>query len=122
MARHLTPRRIMVIDDNRDAADVVAEFLQISGHNAVSTYDGKSALQIAEDFQPDVIFCDLGMPGMDGYTVAKRLRGMFTLARTKLVALTAWGDNDARAKVVASGFDYHLVKPASFDDILGQLT
>lgn len=121
MATTEKPRRILVIDDNRDAANMIVEFLGLCGHVAVPVYDGASAVDIAVDFKPEVVFCDLGMPGMDGYQVAKSMRVAEALRNTKVVALTAWSDATARAKVIAAGFHFHLVKPATFDDILRQI-
>lgn len=118
MGQLYPPTRVIVVDDNHDAADMIAEFLELSGCHAIPIYDGSSALHIAEVFRPDIIFCDIGMAKMDGYEVAVKMRSMNSLKMTRLVALTAWGDSASRAKVIIAGFDKHLVKPATFESIL----
>ena len=121
MGQLYQPTRVIVVDDNHDAADMIAEFLEFSGCHAIPIYDGSSALHIAAAFTPDIVFCDIGMPRMDGYEVAVRMRSMNSLKNTRLVALTAWGDNVARNKVISSGFDMHLIKPTTFDSILREI-
>lgn len=111
----------MVVDDNRDAADIVAEFLVISGHEAIPVYGGAEALRMGDAFAPDVVFLDLGMPEVSGFQVASRLRQASKFQGTKMIALTAWSDELTRARTRNGGFDHHLVKPASLDDILGLL-
>ncbi|WP_219117028.1 response regulator [Janthinobacterium sp. UMAB-56] len=110
--------RIMVVDDNRDAADLIAQFLEIYGHHAIPVYGGAEALKTAESFDPDVFFVDLGMPDMDGLQVVSTLRRSAKFQTTKIIALTAWGDDLARSQTKAVGFDHHLVKPANLDEIL----
>lgn len=122
MASLLPSLRILVVDDNRDAADMIAEFLVMSGHDAQAVYDGATAIHTANLIVPNVLFLDLGMPGMSGLDVATKLRSCEALSRTKLVALTAWGDEATRLKVIHAGFDQHLVKPAYLDDILESLS
>ena len=121
MANSLPPLRIMVVDDNRDAADLVAEFLVISGHEAIPVYGGAEALRMADTFEPDVVFLDLGLPEVSGFQVASRLRQATKFQRTKVIAFTAWSDERTRARTRDGGYDHHLVKPASLDDILGLL-
>ena len=121
MGQLYQPTRVIVVDDNRDAADMIAEFLELSGCHAIPIYDGSSALHIAAALTPDIVFCDIGMPRMDGYEVAVRMRSMNSLKNTRLVALTAWGDTFARNKVINSGFDMHLIKPTTFDSILREI-
>lgn len=111
----------MVVDDNRDAADLVAEFLVISGHEAIPVYGGAEALRMADTFEPDVLFLDLGLPDVSGFQVASRLRQATKFQGTKMIAFTAWSDELTRARTRDGGFDHHLVKPASLDDILGLL-
>jgi len=113
-------RRVLVVDDNNDAADLIVELLQIYGFDAISTYDGASALVIADKFIPNVVFCDIGMPGMDGYEVARQMRASPVLTDTHVVALTAMSNESARENVIDAGFHMHLIKPASFEDILLQ--
>lgn len=118
MATPLPPKRILVVDDNRDAADLTAQLLSLHGHEAAVAYDGNEGIQIALGFIPDVVLLDLGMPVVDGFTVATMLRRVPALDRALLVAYTAWHDAATRAQVMASGFDQHVVKPASMDDLL----
>jgi DNA-binding response OmpR family regulator len=121
MANQLPALRIMVVDDNRDAADLVAEFLVMCGHDARPIYGGAEALQTANLFSPDVVFLDLGMPGVSGIQVATALRQESRSKHVRIIALTAWGDESTRARTKASGFDHHLVKPAALAEILGVL-
>lgn len=111
-------RRILVVDDNRDAADILVELFRIYGYDAIATYDGQSALKLAALHKPDVVFCDIGMPEMNGYEVAELMQRMTVLTDTRFVALTAWGDDEASAQIITAGFHFHLVKPATFDAIL----
>ncbi|CDG82682.1 response regulator [Janthinobacterium agaricidamnosum] len=121
MAQRLDPQRILIVDDNRDAADIIVEFLVMYGHDAKSAYDGEDALRVAASFVPDVVFLDIGMPGINGYQVAASMRATPRFDKTRVVALTAWSDDEARRRVAAAGFHLHLIKPASFDTILGAL-
>ena len=121
MAHQLAPLRILVVDDNHDAADLIADFLEIHGHQAKPVYGGKEALQVAPVFAPHVVLLDLGMPDVDGYAVAADLKRRPELSDTLVVALTAWGDAATRERAHSAGFDRHLVKPASFDAILDVL-
>ncbi|HEV3343318.1 MAG TPA: PAS domain-containing protein [Pirellulales bacterium] len=104
-------RRVLVVDDNRDAADSLALHLRLAGQDARAAYDGPSALALTKEFDPDVIFLDIGMPGMDGYEVARRLRQDPESKGVVLVALTGWGQNADRQRSLEAGFDHHLVKP-----------
>ena len=121
MASQHPSLRIMVVDDNRDAADLVAEFLVMCGHDARPVYGGAEALQTANFFTPDVVFLDLGMPGIGGIEVAEALRQEPLSVHVKIIALTAWGDEATRAQTKASGFNLHLTKPAALAEILGAL-
>lgn len=109
--------RILVVDDIRDAADLLSDILVARGFDARPAYDGAQALAAAEHFQPDIVFLDLGMPVMDGYATARALRAR-PGPQPLLVALTAWGDAATAARVAAAGFDRHLVKPSSLDEIM----
>ena len=116
-------RRILVVDDNRDAADSLARYLaRAMGQRVEVAYDGPEALEAAEAFRPDVILLDIGLPGMDGNEVARRLRGRPEFEKTLLVALTGWGQEADVERSRSAGFDHHLVKPADPDAILGLLT
>jgi CheY-like chemotaxis protein len=111
----LTPgigRRVLVVDDNRDAGESLAMLLQLGGHTTRVAYNGVQALEVAADFAPQLVFLDIGMPGMDGYAVAKALRVDPRTRQAMLVALTGWGAEDDRERTRAAGFDHHLTKPA----------
>ncbi len=105
--------RILVADDNVDAADSLALLLQSHGHDTSVAYDGLEAMALAEDFHPDLAFLDIGMPGMNGYEVAATLRNTPGLEHIVLVALTGWGTHEDRLRSREAGFDHHLTKPAS---------
>ncbi|RSZ59846.1 response regulator [Massilia atriviolacea] len=122
MAQQHTHKRVLVVDDNREAADVLTEMLGLCGYEAVPAYDGLSALQLAQGFDPDAIILDIGMPGLDGLEVAAALRQQAKFANTRVVAFTAWGDPRTRERTRQAGFDAHLVKPAGLDAILDALT
>jgi PAS domain S-box-containing protein len=113
----LPRRRVMVVDDNRDAADSLAVLLTLSGHEVRAAYDGPAALALAGEFRPSLVFLDIGMPGMDGYDVARHLRGEPALDGIALVALTGWGQDGDRRRASAAGFDRHLVKPIEPDAV-----
>jgi PAS domain S-box-containing protein len=105
--------RILVADDNVDAADTLAFLLREKGHEVHVAYDGEDAVAAAPAFRPDLAFLDIGMPRMDGYGAARALRALPGLERIGLVALTGWGTGEDRARTQAAGFDHHLLKPAS---------
>jgi PAS domain S-box-containing protein len=111
------PRRLLVVDDNRDAADTMASLLQLSGAEVRVAYDGPSALAMFTEFEPAVVLLDIGLPGMTGYQVAEEIRrsgGSGAL----LVALTGWGQDEDRRRALASGFNHHLSKPADMEQLL----
>ena len=105
------PRRVLLIDDNIDAAESLAQLLSLSGHDARTAVDGAGGLRAAVEFSPEVVFCDLGLPGMSGYEVAKSLRALPGGRDLVLVALTGYGQPSDREKTAQAGFDAHLVKP-----------
>lgn len=104
-------RRVLLIDDNIDAAESLAQLLALSGHDARIAADGLRGIALAEDFQPEVVFCDLGLPGMSGYEVAKALRSKPYGRDIVLAALTGYGQPGDRERTAQAGFDAHLVKP-----------
>ncbi len=106
-----TPKRVLVVDDNADAADTLDLLLKTMGHRTCVAYDGRAALKLCEEFRPDVVLLDIGMPGMDGYEVARRLRSDATRGPTRIVAVTGWGQESDRERSKEAGFDMHLVKP-----------
>ncbi len=103
--------RLLVVDDNRDAADSLAMLLRLQGHEVRVAHDGLAALELAEGYRPEMVFLDIGMPGMDGYEVARRLRRQPGLENIRLAALTGWGQAEDRRRTAEAGFDHHLVKP-----------
>jgi signal transduction histidine kinase len=103
--------RVLIVDDNRDAADSLAMLLRITGNEIRTTYDGLEALQVASDFRPEVVLLDIGLPKIDGHEVAQRLRREAWGQRICLIAVTGWSDESDRARSRAAGFDHHLVKP-----------
>jgi len=107
-----TSCRILIVDDNVDSADSLAMILDLLGHTTKCLTDPSQAVATAASFRPDVIFLDIGMPGMSGYEVARALRADSASATTRLVALTGWGQPEDRRRSKEAGFDYHLVKPA----------
>jgi CheY-like chemotaxis protein len=111
-------RRVLVVDDNQDAADALVEALGEKGHATAVAYDGPSALEAASRVRPELAFLDIGLPVMDGYELARRLRDLFGPA-IKLVALTGYGQDKDRAAARAAGFDEHLVKPVDLERIVG---
>jgi CheY-like chemotaxis protein/two-component sensor histidine kinase len=113
--------RLLVVDDNQDAALSLAMLLRLQGHEVCVAHDGASALAIAATFLPDAVFLDLGMPGMDGYEVARRLRRQPGLERVVLAALTGWGQQEDRRRTAEAGFDHHLVKPPEEESLEGLL-
>lgn len=104
-------RRILVVDDNRDAATSLAMMLKLMGHETKTAHDGLEAIDIAEQFKPDVMLLDIGMPKLNGYDTAKQIRKLSWGNRINLVALTGWGQDEDKRKSFEAGFDAHLVKP-----------
>jgi CheY-like chemotaxis protein len=109
------PRRVLIVDDNADSADARALLLTHEGHETQVALSGQEALERIESFQPDVALLDIGMPGMDGYELARRLRAIPRLKSTRLVALTGYGQMEDRERAFAAGFDEHLVKPVGLE-------
>jgi len=107
---HEVLRRILVVDDNMDAAELMGELFERSGHSIKIAHDGPSALEVAATFAPEVAILDIGLPVMDGYELARRLRQQLGSA-VHLIALTGYGQASDRDRARAAGFDVHLVKP-----------
>jgi len=104
-------QRILVVDDNHDAAESLTALLRVYGHDAQMAHDGPAALELAPSFQPSVVFLDIGMPGMDGYEVARRLRRMPGVEEARLIAITGFGREEDRQRSEEAGFDRHVTKP-----------
>lgn len=106
--------KVLIVDDNADAAFLVAELLRMRGHCVDVAIGGPEGFAAATAMLPDVVLLDIGMPVMDGYQVATALRQGPLTRGVKLIALTAWGDAESRSRAIRCGFDCHLVKPANF--------
>jgi PAS domain S-box-containing protein len=107
--------RILVVDDNRDAADSLGMLLECLGADVRVAHDGAEALKVIAAYEPAVVLLDIGMPGMDGYEVARRIRSAFPERHTPLVALTGWGQEEDKRRAREAGFDHHLIKPADVE-------
>jgi len=114
-----TARRILVVDDNEDAALLLADVLDAYGHEARTAFDGPSALRIASEFQPDVAVLDIGLPVMDGYELAERLRNQPSLRGVRLIAVTGYGQESDRRRSLEAGFQAHLAKPVQIEALVG---
>jgi CheY-like chemotaxis protein len=106
------PRGVLVVDDNRDAADSLGSLLGQLGADVHVVYNGADALAAMGTYRPSVVLLDIGMPGMDGHEVARRIRSRPDSQDVTLIALTGWGQEQERHRARASGFDHHLIKPA----------
>jgi len=113
---------ILVVDDNRDAANMLQALFEIEEFDVVTAYDGFDAIAAVKHQIPDVIVMDLGMPGIDGYDTVRRIRAQPGAERIKIVALTGWSQSEARAKATEAGFDHHMVKPVDFDVLRGLIS
>ncbi|MCE9526400.1 MAG: PAS domain S-box protein [Planctomycetales bacterium] len=108
----LAPRRVLVVDDNRDAAETLGMLLKILGAEVRVVFNGPAALEAMRTFEPAVVLLDIGMPGMDGHEVARRIRQMPEYQNVTLIAVTGWGQEGDRRNSKIAGFDHHLIKPA----------
>jgi CheY-like chemotaxis protein len=111
----LKPLRIVVVDDMPDNRESMALLLEVKGHAVRVAASGPEGLQVIAEERPDVALIDIGLPGFDGYELARRLRQRPELAGSKLVALTGYGDSAARERALHAGFDDYIVKPFSFE-------
>ncbi|HVX12191.1 MAG TPA: ATP-binding protein [Pirellulales bacterium] len=109
--------RILTVDDNRDSATSLAMMLKLMGHEAQAAYDGVEALELVPQFKPDVVLLDIGMPKLDGYETARRLRGQAGGKETILIALTGWGQDEDRRRSHEAGFDHHVTKPVDIKQL-----
>lgn len=123
LAAHMTSssialtRRVLIIDDNADAAELLVSILAVLGHDACMANDAASGIEMAKTFKPEVIFLDIGMPKMNGFDAAIELRKLAELNDPVIVALTGWNDTATKDRAFASGFDRHMTKPAPIQDI-----
>jgi len=116
-------RKVLIVDDNADAAEMMAMLLSSCGHEVRTAVDAESALRVANEFVPDVMLLDIGLPGIDGHTVARILRRDPRFRDRILIALTGYGSTLDRERSLDAGFDHHLLKPAEVDqllDLIGQ--
>lgn len=116
-----TPRRILIVDDNHDAAETLSMMLEVLGQQTAVAHDGAAALQLATVFRPDAAILDIGMPGMNSYDLAAAIRKLDGLASILLIALTGWSDSATRALVLEAGFDLHLAKPVDLHELVEAL-
>jgi CheY-like chemotaxis protein/nitrogen-specific signal transduction histidine kinase len=117
MAPERSSARILIVDDNRDGAQGLALMLDLEGHDVRTAADGLEALEIAEEFRPNVVLLDIGMPGIDGYETARRMRARPWGASVLLCAQTGWGQEDDKRRARNAGFDRHLVKPVDPEEL-----
>jgi CheY-like chemotaxis protein len=111
-------RRILVADDNADVAESLAMLLRLLNHQVMTVYTGRGALAAAATFLPQIVFLDIGLPEMDGFDVARSLRGIPELSDTVLVALTGWGGEQNHRRAEEAGFDHYLLKPTEASTIV----
>lgn len=106
-----SPRRVLVVDDNRDLAETLAMILRLWGHDVAVAYDGPQALEMARSRPPEVVFLDIGLPRLDGFEVARQMRADPNLCRARIVAITGYGRDEDRQRSREVGIDVHLTKP-----------
>lgn len=109
--------RVLLVDDSADSTEPLSLLLQAKGHETRVATDGAEAISLADEFRPRYVLLDLGLPRMDGFEVARRLRKRPYGSDLVLVALTGWAGRDVRSKAAEAGFDYHLVKPVNWDEL-----
>lgn len=113
--------RILIVDDNKDSADSLAEVLKLTGNETFLAYDGEEAAEVAEQQRPDVILLDIGLPKLNGYDACRRIRANPWAEKVQIIALTGWGQDEDRRKSTEAGFDGHLVKPVDLTDLMNLL-
>jgi CheY-like chemotaxis protein len=111
-------KRVLLVEDNKDAADSLADLLRIFGYEVRVAYTGTDGVEAAHLFRPEIVLCDIGLPGLDGYEVARRLRSDVETAAARLIAITGYGSDSDSEKAREAGFDMHLVKPVDPDKLL----
>jgi two-component system CheB/CheR fusion protein len=110
-------RRVLVVEDNRDVAESLRMLLRMLGHETRVAYTGPEGVRAAREWHPEVVLCDIGLPDLDGYGVARALRQDPDTARVRLIAVTGYGSDEARRRSREAGFEHHLVKPADPGDL-----
>jgi CheY-like chemotaxis protein len=113
----MNQKRVLIVDDNVDGAASLSMFTELLGHTAEVAHNGPQALEKIESFRPDVVFLDIGLPGMSGFEVARLLRNTPQALHAKLVALTGWGSEETKRQAQEVGFSAHLTKPVDLSDI-----
>jgi signal transduction histidine kinase len=116
-ARKAPPRSIVIIEDNADAAETLSELLALDGHRVEAASGGRSGIELVQRVRPDIVFCDIGLPDMSGYEVARALRGDEALRQTRLVALSGYAQPEDRERAREAGFDAHLAKPPALEAV-----
>jgi two-component system, sensor histidine kinase len=117
-----TRTRVVIVEDNHAIADSLGQLLDLCGYEVRVAYNGPDGVQVAEEWPPQFVLCDIGLPGLDGYGVAEALRRHPATARAHLFALTAYGSDEARRRGREAGFERHFIKPVDPDAILGLLS
>ncbi len=115
-------KRILVADDHADGRDALKLLLEHEGYTVAVAPDGPSALELTESFQPDIAILDIGMPGLNGYEVAGRLRGSGSHGALVLIALSGWGQRQDKIRAAEAGFDHHFTKPVDWTQLLSTLS
>jgi two-component system, OmpR family, response regulator len=116
------PLRVLLVDDSVDAAEAMSMLLETLGHEVRTMHDGPSALAMVDEFAPEVVILDIGLPGMSGFEVARELRAREATRDVLMIALTGYGGESDRREAQQAGFDHHLVKPISFTAIENVIT
>ena len=111
IARSTNPMRVMVVDDSQDTANILALLLTMSGHEVPTLYDGPTAIEMAQEFLPQAILLNLGLPRLDGYAVARRIRELPAIKHAVLIALTGYARAEERQRSFLAGFNFHLGNP-----------
>ena len=115
--QHTPHARVLVVDDNEDAANSLATLLEVMGYEVRTAYDGPEAIEAADDFKPAVALLDIGLPRLSGYDIARHVRAHGG-GDVLLVAITGWGQEEDRRRAREAGFDHHFTKPADFEQLL----
>jgi len=121
-ANHAAPSRILVVDDLMASAETLMTLLEMEGFEVRVANEGMAALQIAQEFRPDVVLLDIGLPGMNGFEVAHQLRKQPASRDALLIALTGYGEAESRTRSAQAGFDFHMVKPADVNLLLSMIS
>lgn len=116
------PCRVLVVEDNRDTAETLRDLLELCGHEVVVAHTGPDGLSFAREFRPDVVLCDIGLPGMDGYDLAAALRRDPATASARLIAVSGYGRDEDRTRALEVGFDRHMLKPVDPCVLLKELS